>query len=121
MARSEVLVEAVTDWASYSAWTFIDGIDGPVYLDTRLFELLWYCKDEHFIFDVQMYVEQLTGVEGWVKRWKHWGGKGLTGSSSVGTRDDSPYLHCVEERGYEMGMFNVLNASCNAEVHLSKL
>lgn len=80
-----------------------------------------YSEHNHFIFDVQMHKERLTGVGGWSKRWQRWVGRRSIGSSSVDKSVDLPFLQCVDERGYEMRMSNLLDAYCAAGVDVSNL
>lgn len=55
------------DRPPHSVRIYTSGIDGRVYFDLRRFSLMRYYDDEHFIFDIQVHKEQLTGVGCWAK------------------------------------------------------
>lgn len=90
MATSGSRADLVMNCAPYCVRAYLNGINGRMYFDAHRFGLMQYSGDEHFVFDSQMQVERLTGVEVWARRWHHWGRSVSACSSAVVTFVDSP-------------------------------
>lgn len=73
---------------------------GPLPLGANRFQLMRYIVDERFIYDEQFREDRLTGFSALKWRSKQRGDKKGTGSHTVRSFTDSPFVRCFEERGY---------------------
>lgn len=116
-----VPVDAVTGRASYLVQNCMDGVDGRPYKDARRSGLVRYHDNDHFIFDVQMHQDRLTGVGGWARRSRHWGNKSAIGSSAAGTHLDPPFVRLIEKHDYERRLSVLMDGYGAGRLDLSKI
>lgn len=102
-------------------WTCSSGIDRQVYFDARQLNLVQYCEDEHFIFDVQMHKNNWLALEAEPSGDRTWAVRVRLAHPLPVRVLILPFIRCVEKRGYERRPLDLLDAYCTCEDDVSKL